>query len=77
MAGVNKVILMGNLGADPEVRYTASGTAVANFSMATTEKFTGQGRQPAGTHRMAPGRGLAQAGGDLRPIPLQGQPGLY
>jgi single-strand DNA-binding protein len=42
MAGVNKVILVGNLGADPEVRYTASGTAVARFNVATTERFKGQ-----------------------------------
>ena len=39
MAGVNKVILIGNLGRDPELRYTASGTAVANFSLATTENI--------------------------------------
>lgn len=38
--GVNKVILIGNLGADPELRYTASGTAVAKFRIATTEFFT-------------------------------------
>jgi single-strand DNA-binding protein len=37
MAGVNKVILIGNLGADPEVKYLSSGTTVANFRMATTE----------------------------------------
>lgn len=37
MAGVNKVILIGNLGADPEIRYLSNGTAVANFRMATTE----------------------------------------
>ncbi len=36
--GVNKVILLGNLGKDPEVRYTQSGSAVANFSLATTER---------------------------------------
>jgi len=36
---VNKVILVGNLGSDPEVKYTQNGTAVANFRMATTEKF--------------------------------------
>ncbi|RMF97177.1 MAG: single-stranded DNA-binding protein [Gammaproteobacteria bacterium] len=35
--GVNKVILIGNLGADPEVRYTQSGTAVANLRLATTD----------------------------------------
>lgn len=40
MAGVNKVILIGNLGADPEVRYTPSGTAVANFRIATSEQWT-------------------------------------
>jgi single-strand DNA-binding protein len=37
MAGVNKVILVGNLGRDPELRYTQQGTAVANFTLATTE----------------------------------------
>ncbi len=36
--GVNKAILIGNLGRDPEVRYTQGGTAVANFSLATTER---------------------------------------
>ena len=36
---VNKAILIGNLGGDPEVRYTQSGTAVANFSLATTERW--------------------------------------
>jgi single-strand DNA-binding protein len=39
MASVNKVILVGNLGKDPETRYLPSGDAVANFSIATTEKF--------------------------------------
>ncbi len=38
MAGVNKAILLGNLGRDPEIRYTPNGTAVANFTMATTER---------------------------------------
>lgn len=37
--GVNKVILVGNLGQDPELKYTASGTAVCNFSVATSERF--------------------------------------
>ena len=37
--GVNKVILIGNLGADPELRYTGSGTAVANFNLATNESY--------------------------------------
>ena len=40
MASINKVILIGNLGADPELRYTATGTAVANFTLATREAWT-------------------------------------
>ena len=40
MAGINKVILVGNLGRDPEVSYTPAGTAVAKFSIATSEKWT-------------------------------------
>jgi len=40
MAGVNKVILLGRLGADPEVRYTNTGTPVANFNIATSTNFT-------------------------------------
>ncbi len=39
MAGLNKVILIGNLGRDPELRYTANGQPVANFSIATTESW--------------------------------------
>ena len=39
MASLNKVMLIGNLGKDPEVRYTAAGTAVASFSVATSERF--------------------------------------
>jgi single-strand DNA-binding protein len=39
MASLNKVLLIGNLGRDPELRYTPSGRAVANFSMATTEQW--------------------------------------
>ncbi len=42
MASLNKVMLIGNLGKDPEVRYTASGTAVAGFSLATSERFKGK-----------------------------------
>lgn len=40
---INKAILVGNLGKDPELRYTASGQAVATFSLATTEKFKNKG----------------------------------
>jgi len=39
MASLNKVMLIGNLGKDPEVRYTTSGQGVASFSIATTEKY--------------------------------------
>ncbi len=39
MSGVNKVIIIGNLGADPTVRYTAAGAPVANFNVATSERF--------------------------------------
>ena len=39
-AGVNKAILVGHLGRDPEIRYTPSGVAVANFTMATSENWT-------------------------------------
>lgn len=42
MASLNKVMLIGNLGRDPEVRYTQGGTAVANFTMATTERWNDQ-----------------------------------
>jgi single-strand DNA-binding protein len=48
MAGVNKVILIGNLGRDPELRYTQSGQPVANFTLATTESWSkrdGSGRE--------------------------------
>lgn len=42
MASVNKVILVGNLGAEPEVRYTPTGKAVASFNLATREQWTGK-----------------------------------
>lgn len=42
MSSVNKVILVGHLGRDPEVRYTKSSQAVASFSLATSEKWTGK-----------------------------------
>jgi single-strand DNA-binding protein len=43
MAGINKAILIGNLGRDPELRYTPGGQAVANFTLATTEQWTNKG----------------------------------
>lgn len=42
MASVNRVILIGNLGQDPSIKYTPSGTAVANFSIAVNEKWKGK-----------------------------------
>lgn len=45
MASVNRVILIGNLGRDPEVRYGPTGDAIANFSLATSEKWTGKDGQ--------------------------------
>ena len=50
---VNKVILLGNVGKDPEIKATASGTVVATFSIATSERFKDKDRQLAGSHRMA------------------------
>jgi single-strand DNA-binding protein len=55
MAGVNKVILVGNLGADPEVRYTAGGTAVCRLSVATSRRFTdkqGNRQEETAWHRV-------------------------
>ncbi len=56
MAGINKVILVGNLGRDPEMRYLPSGSAVANFSIATSEmwqdKESGEKREKTEWHRI-------------------------
>mgnify|MGYP002062307423 CR=1 FL=1 len=57
MRGVNKVILVGTLGADPEVKYAANGNAIANLSVATSEewndKSTGQKQQKTEWHRVS------------------------
>tara|TARA_Y100000766_G_scaffold270448_1_gene268379 strand:+ start:380 stop:787 length:408 start_codon:yes stop_codon:yes gene_type:complete len=63
MAGVNKVILVGNLGKDPEVRYLDSGVAVANFSLATTESYKnkeGERVNQTEWHNIVLWRGLAE-----------------
>lgn len=56
MAGVNKAILVGNLGKDPEIRRTQDGRAIANFSVATSEswrdKNTGERREKTEWHRV-------------------------
>ena len=49
MAGINKVILVGNLGADPEIRYSPGGMAVVNFSLATSETFSKDGQKQTKT----------------------------
>ena len=60
---MNRVILIGNLGGDPEVRYTAGGTAVGKFSLATSRKFTGKDGQKQGKtewHRIVAWAKLAE-----------------
>ena len=55
MASLNKVLLIGNLGQDPELRYTPSGRAVANFSIATSERWKdkeGQNQERTEWHRI-------------------------
>lgn len=55
MSGVNKVILVGRLGGDPEIRYTQSGAGVANFNIATSESWTdkeGQKQEKTEWHRI-------------------------
>ena len=68
MAGMNKVILIGNLGKDPEIRYTPSGTAVANFSIATSESWTdkesGEKRERTEWHRIVAWGKLAEICGE-------------
>lgn len=63
MAGVNKVILVGNLGKDPEVRHLEGGAAVANFTLATTEIYkdkTGARQEQTEWHNIVVWRGLAE-----------------
>ena len=56
MAGINKAIIVGRLGRDPELRYTPSGVAVANFSVATSEEWkdkdSGEKRERTEWHRI-------------------------
>ena len=65
--GVNKVVLLGNLGNDPELRYMPNGTAVANLSLATSESWKDQqGQQQERTewHRLTMYRKLAEIAGE-------------
>ena len=78
MASVNKVIIVGNLGRDPETRYLPSGEAVTNISVATTEtwkdKASGEKKEATEWHRISV---LRQARRDRRRIPEEGLAGLH
>lgn len=67
MASLNKVLLIGNLGADPEVRYTTSGDAVTSIRLATTDtwrdKASGEQREATEWHRVVFYRRLAEIAG--------------
>ena len=63
MQGVNKVILIGNLGSDPEIRHLPSGSVVASFNIATTESYTnnkGERVKQTEWHRIELWEGLAK-----------------
>lgn len=66
--GVNKVILIGNLGQDPEIRYMPNGGAVANLTLATSEswrdKQTGEMREKTEWHRVVIFGKLAEVAGE-------------
>lgn len=68
MAGVNKVILIGRLGKDPEIKYFQDGTAVCNFSIATSEEWkdknTGEKKEKTEWHRIVAFRKLAEICGE-------------
>jgi single-strand DNA-binding protein len=68
MASVNKVIIVGNLGADPETRYTPSGDAVTNIRVATTDKWkdkaSGETKEQTEWHRVAFFGRLAEIAGE-------------
>lgn len=81
MASVNKVILVGNLGRDPEIRYTADGMAVCNFSIATTSQWkdraSGEKREETEWHRIVLYNRLAETAGEYlkkgRPVFIEGR----
>ena len=68
MKGINKVILIGNLGQDPEIRYTSGGMAIATLSLATSEswrdKQTGEQKERTEWHRCVLYRRLAEIAGE-------------
>jgi single-strand DNA-binding protein len=79
MASVNKVILLGNLGRDPEVRFTQGGTPVANFTMATTDRWSdpsGEKKEKTEWHRIVVWGKQAEIAGEYlrkgRPVFVEG-----
>jgi single-strand DNA-binding protein len=68
MAGINKAIIIGRLGQDPEVRYTPDGTAVANFSIATSEEWkdknSGEKKERTEWHNIVAWRKLGEICGE-------------
>ncbi len=79
MASVNKVILLGNLGRDPEVRFTQGGTPVANFTMATTDRWSdpsGEKKEKTEWHRIVVWGKQAEVAGEYlrkgRPVFVEG-----
>jgi single-strand DNA-binding protein len=68
MASINKVILVGNLGADPEVRYLPSGDAVTNIRLATTDRYkdktSGEMKEATEWHRISFFSKLAEITGE-------------
>ena len=80
MASVNKVILIGNLGRDPETRYTADGAAITNISLATTRRYkdsSGQQQEETEWHRVSFFGRLAEIAGEYlrkgRPVYVEGR----
>jgi len=80
MASVNKVIVLGNLGRDPETRYTADGAAITNVSIATTRRYkdaSGQQQEETEWHRVAFFGRLAEIAGEYlrkgRPVYVEGR----
>ena len=80
MASVNKVILVGNLGRDPEVRFMPNGEAVCNFSIATTDSWrdkNGQKQERTEWHNIVMYRKLAEIAGEYlkkgRPVYVEGR----
>jgi single-strand DNA-binding protein len=81
MASVNKVIIIGNLGRDPEVRYTPSGAAVCNVSVATTRNWknrdSGEKQEETEWHRVVFYDRLAEIAGEYlkkgRPVYVEGR----